>query len=348
MAFPLLGSLLTIGAGLIGKRMDDRQGEENTAAQNAAARRAATVAYQRDNRTMTRADRMSDRNAAVERAFNVRQAKLAWERTDEAALRNRRWAKADVAGQFDVLRAAAKRAGFNPLTALGSGASGVAGGLSSSSYGAASGAGAASVSGFASSVPMTYGAPISPLASNEAIMGGLSEFGREVSGVAAQERANAQVFNDIARIELERMQGGMVAPSVPSLGRNTSLVGNMRSSDLSGSGDVVWSGDPWIEGRYPGAWRPTTGIISGGRPEEMQPTENIGGFMNLEGGWTGGPIPVPGSDGEVMGVNEQFGALPWLGLGLYNNYIGEPFADWVMGGMPTRQPSLVWPEGRQF
>lgn len=196
--------------------------------------------------------------------FTRRESKRAQALTEASALRNREWGKedyaqqrADMSNQFTDLRAAAEKAGFNPLSVLGSqmvpqmGA----GGLSSSSYGsssgvagsgvAASGVGGSSsapmgvaasgvggsgvlspVSGVApASTPMSYGAPVSvaPLVSNAAITGDIAELGRELTGVNATQRANDQLYDDLARIELDQARAGAPimptgsAPSVPGV-----------------------------------------------------------------------------------------------------------------------------------
>lgn len=168
--------------------------------------------------------------------FNSKEAALQRQATEAAAVQAREWAvadyeqqKTDQLHQYETARAAAELGGFNPLTVLGAGSTvpNPAGGLTSSSYAAASGVGTASGSGassgaassqhFPSSVPMTYGAPIAvtPVASNDAVLGAVSELGRELTGTAAIQRSNEELYNDLARIELDQARAGLSSPIVP-------------------------------------------------------------------------------------------------------------------------------------
>jgi len=248
---------------------------------------------------MQRADRMSDRNVREAQRWQAKQTDKAWERTDASALRNRRWAltdyrktKEDQLNQFANLRIAAKRGGFNPLTVLGMGSmvGPGAGGLSSSSYGASPGVGAAPVSSFSSSVPMAgYGAPVHvpALASNDAISGAIDELGREVTGEAAQERAYDQMAMDIAKIELERARAGLSQPVVPSLagagpslGPQAAPTGNAR---VSGLGQSMWAPHPnlgWSTSEMPEPWMPSPYDPS--RPMEKTPALNAGLFGQID------------------------------------------------------------------
>lgn len=310
---PLVPSILGVVGGIFGNRAETK----NTEAANAASaeqarlarvanRHAATKGFQRDRSTMNKADRMNDRNIRQANRFAHKEARLAWDRTDEAALRNRAWAKedyvqarADQATQYTDLRAAAQAGGFNPLSVLGTGISAApAGGLTSSSYSAASGAGAMPVVGMGASVPMSYGAPVAvaPLSSNAAIIGAVQEFGQEITGVPAQERANAQLYSDIARIELERARAGMTAPTVPVLGRTA-----IQQEASAFNQTMMIDGEEWSTAPMAKPWRidPTTGnyIVK----EEIIDDSGMG-ITRLPGSSESFPVATFG--GELLGADE--------------------------------------------
>lgn len=268
---PLGGALGGLAGGLFDRgqeqdALDDRASAANAMElerwkmTNAANKKAATVAYRRDMKTMKRSDRMSDQNVRAAQRWQAQQALKAWDRTDKSALRARRWAKedyqrqkGDVKNQFVRLREAAEKAGYNPLSVLGAGSGMLspAGGITSSSYGAASGVGAAPVSGFAASTPMAgYGAPVhvAPLASNDAIGGLVGELGRELTGEAALDRQRDAIATEIASIELERMRGGFPAQGygLPALGAYAAPTPSARMSGAPE--DVV----PGMDGPFPG------------------------------------------------------------------------------------------------
>jgi len=274
------------------------------------------IADRISDRNVRAADRMSDKNVRLAQKFQARQAEKAWDRTDESALRNRAWAKADyrqqkedMATQFIRLRRAAKKGGFNPLTAMGSQMiPGVAGGLTSSTYGAASGVGAAPVSAMGMS-PMGVSSPmigdagtvaVAPMASNEAITGGLYELGMELSGEAAQQRANAQIAADLMKIELEQAKARLAVPAVPdqrtdqaiygsSLGRQASPGANSRSGVpvMSHAGSIpgaspqsVEAIQGWQSGDVPTFHRPSR--YGSANPEELVSTPVGSGYISIQ------------------------------------------------------------------
>lgn len=334
--------------------LDDRTAAANAASieqqrlANKANRKAATVAYKRDRKTMKVADRMNDANAAVEREFLRKEAAKSRAATERAALRNRRWAKqdyrqtkADQATQLLRLRRSADRAGFNPLSVLGTPmVPGAAGGLTSSSYAAASGVGVTPVSGFGASTPMSYGAPIAvaPLASNEAVEGAVTELGRELTGEAAIERANAQLAQDIAKVELERMKAGLGAPIVP----NAPMVASLGGATFETSPGVARMGSPpvqvgsersmgpWLTTDMPQPHKPADAGVDDANPrsEELVPVKNDSGMTKLDSNWvreiTGGvPAYIPTVNDEPVG-GEFFGPIWGIGGAAFNNRVLRP------------------------
>lgn len=285
---PLGGALGGLAGGLFDRgeeqdALDDRADAANGMElerwkmTNKANKRAATVSYMRDIKTMKRTDRMNDQNVRAAQRWQAKQALKAWDRTDKSALRARRWAKedyrqqkADVGNQFVRLRAAAEKAGYNPLSVLGAGSGMLspAGGITSSSYGAASGVGAAPVSGFAASTPMAgYGAPVhvAPLASNDAIEGLVGELGRELTGEAALDRQRNAIAEEIATIELERLRGGFPSQSfgLPAMGAYAAPTPHSR---MSGTAEQVGEVSPT-------AMAAATAAENEGVPVEVEPSE---------------------------------------------------------------------------
>lgn len=284
-----------------------------------------------DIRQATLAEKRSDENARISRKFNRRERQeankftkqqndLAYERSEKRDLRNRDWAKEDYkqqrkdfGNQFVDLRKAAEKAGFNPLTALGAQMvpSMGAGGLSSSSYG--SGQGMAASSGFSTSpsvtggsvtgsAPMAYGAPVSvaPLVSNDAIIGAVSEIGRELTGVNAIARQTDQLNRDIAQIELDQLRSGVVgyqptlntgdtyptiaAGRLPHLGQTAVPAGSVSTSAVRPA-----------SGRGLNPYDPDRGVI----PED---DSNYSGFWTLDNRFTdllGGPMSLWGEGPEA-------------------------------------------------
>lgn len=255
----IFGAVAGIVGGILGNRAEQRAVDEANQQswdqmrwQNSYNRGSATKAYKRGRKNMLLADRLNDRNTRQAESFQAREALKSRQATEKSALRNRRWAKQDyrqqkddMASQFVRLRRAAKKGGFNPLTALGQPMiPGPAGGLSSSSYAAASGVGASQVQAAGASAAMGgYGAPVAvpSLSSNDAILGGVQELGRELTGEAAQERANAQLAQDIMKVELERARSGFDRSQVPvvptfqggGLGVSTAMAGPARIAEPS-------------------------------------------------------------------------------------------------------------------
>ncbi|AXH76576.1 MAG: hypothetical protein [Microviridae sp.] len=184
----------------------------------------ARVANRVAGRNEKRARDFNAEEAQKSRDFTAEQNRIANAKTVQAQVRAHNWAeedyargKQDQASQFTDLRAAAEAAGLNPLSVLGAGSVPTSStGLSSSSFAAGSGAAATATASdtfggqapgvMGASVPMSYGAPVAiqPLVSGDAVVGAVGELGRELTGVNAINRANEQVYTDLAKIQLEQ------------------------------------------------------------------------------------------------------------------------------------------------
>lgn len=360
----VIGAAGSIISGIMGRNdaaAANKEWWDRTLWQAQKADRVSRRDFQRGRKNMKLADRMSDKNVRLAQRFQARQAEKAWDRTDEAALRNRAWAKADyrqqkqdMDTQFLRLRRAAKKAGFNPLTAMGSQMiPGVAGGLTSSTYGAAPGVGAMPVSALGVSSPMAGDAgsvAVAPLASNEAITGGLYELGMELSGEAAQERANAQVFADLAKIELEQAKARLAAPVVPdfgNLGRQAVAAPSSRSGvpAMSHAGSIPGAspqaalsaaagfGQDWAPQDVTRFSQSASEVDSNNpRQEELVPMKNEGGMIKVDGDWvrwiTGGvPAYIPTINDETVG-GEFLGPIMGIGGAALNNRAWQPIREW--------------------
>lgn len=287
--------------------------------------------------------RFSGKQADKANAFTAEQNRIANELSEAQALRNRDWAqqdyaqqRTDLSNQFVDMRAAAEKGGFNPLAVMGAQMvpSLGAGGLSSSSFAASPGAAAPGVAGSSvaspvagvapASVPMSYGAPVAvaPLVSNDAVVGAVSELGRELTGVNAVQRQNDQLMNDLAQIELDQARAGapmmpvgptatestdyvdsfpahQATPGVASLRPPAVPVGNVSSDGSLGGSDIAnyWSSgfsDPQFRIGMPG---------DSTRPIERAPTQNISGLMEIENDIVGRRTIV-GADGEPADLSQ--------------------------------------------
>jgi len=167
--------------------------------------------------------------------------------------RNRSNQLEDIDQQFVRMRAAAEKAGLNPLAVLGGGGTMTPSALSSGSTSFAASAGpiqsTVQAPGYnMGSVPMSYGAPIAvtPLSSNEAVVGGVVELGQELTGSAAIERANEQFWQDMAMQEAQRdaavPDAARSYPTVPD-GR-VPVMGNTATPVSSVSSTGNYSGVP--------------------------------------------------------------------------------------------------------
>lgn len=325
----LIGAGASVLGGLFGRRDAAEQMKQqwDMALWRAQAdRNVAGRAYKRDIRTMKLANKMNRANTREAQDFQRIEAGKAALRTDRAAIRNRKWAMTDrkleaedQLNQFVRLREAANKAGLNPLSVIGADmVPSPAGGLSTGSYAAAAGVGVAPVNAFASSTPMGAGGYTPVLASNDAIIGGIQEFGREISGQAALERSNLALNNEIARIELERARAGMARPVVPpaaqlggaGLGRQAQRAGNVATG-VPSLGDL----DDWFPQGQPVSQRSITDTHNP-REVNLKPTDNIdpmGVFdSDLIRALTGGfPVYYPTVDGEPAG-----GAAAVWGIGV--------------------------------
>lgn len=369
----LLSAFANVAGSLLGRADEARQARENTDRANAEARAAATLAFRRNQRASAKAnrwnvkqaalaERRSDDNATTARRFNADQAAkanrftkdqadLAYQRSERRDLRNRQWAKddyqqqkADYGSQFERLRSAAEKAGFNPLSVLGSQMTplSAAGGLSSSSYGAGVGVGAST--GFASSVgptasvPMAYASDVAvaPIASNAAVVGAVGELGAEVTGANAVQRQTDELYRDLAQIQLDELRSGVRAtaggpafPSapagaVPQLGRNAWPVGG-----VSVTPDVA--GERW--------------------PSRIELAYDAGGVEVVD------PLVTPRASTDVM-VRPDGSAFPQIGddpdsgvwiqmndwadqiADTYRGYVGAPLYNWLNPAVPLNHPEV--------
>lgn len=164
------------------------------------------------------------------------------------AKKRRKQARSDQKKQFERLREAAERGGFNPLTALQS-------------------TGGAGFGALPSSAP--------PLASIDFIRDALSGVADEVTGEAAERRATDRFNRELAELQLERAKGGraadaiVAAPGAARVGRQTTYT---VAPEATSTGT--------LPGYAPGAVRPvarptftSAGSIPvfgiGGAPETM-------------------------------------------------------------------------------
>ena len=215
----MLGPILDFVGGIFGSRGENRANREELLLTDRLNDGNASVANDRNIANLLLGDRINDRNFTVQNrandidraysqqynslearraeSFSAGQAALAFNRGTLVDKRNRGWAledharqRAELASRFVDDRAAAEAAGFNPFAvATGQMVPSAVGGIGSSSFAAASGIPGAPVSPSGAmmqvgSTPMAYGATVvaQPAASNAAIVGALSEFGREVTG----------------------------------------------------------------------------------------------------------------------------------------------------------------------
>lgn len=238
------------------------------------------------------AKKTDSRNAKAVKQANKENAKAvaaANAENERIALRNREWAqedyaqqKADMSDQFVRIRDAAQKAGFNPLTALASGAPMVptaAGGLA----------------GYSAMAPQAASANFMgpPLASTEMLVNGVQDVGNILSGREALDIAEQK-----SRIELNRIQAEQLG-ALPML--NTRGGASRRAAASVAAGDAP-SG--WTGGFAPTFWRKGS-PLDADRSVEMDATHNVGGFIEIENDWTGGgAVYAPGSDGDVMDLDE--------------------------------------------
>jgi len=354
----IISSLINAGANILGRADEGRQARENTLLANQLARENETIAWNRNKRATKRANKFnvrqalkaeerSDENAAISREYNSAERALAneftkaqvdenFQRSEARDLRNREWAKddyeqqrQDFGNQFTDLRAAAEKAGFNPLSVLGSQMvpSSGAGGLSSSSYGAGQGqaasAGFAGSQGVVGSVPMAYGAPVSvqPLVSNAGIVGGVAELGQELTGLNAVQRQTDQLYRDLAQIELDQARSGVSAPmsagALPQFGNQALPVGARSVSNNGSSPEGLFDVSGGGFGNFDEGY---ADVFSGDSPvgpfgAETRPDPVATGFGLLANAYLPGSYDVPYL---VLGDTDEWSDNPlnygWLGL----------------------------------
>lgn len=339
----------------------DKLADRNFSVQNAANDKDRLQTQQFNAAEAVKANMFSAGQADKANAFSAGESTLAYERSQATDLRNRGWAlddlaqvKADLANRFVDDRAAAEKAGFNPFAvATGQMVPSPAGGIGASSFASASGVAAMGMpatspspaGGFMmpGSTPMSYGATViaSPIASNAAIMGAVSEFGREVTGQNAIGRANENMQNELLRIELDQARArptlAVVPPSFssrePTRGSTARVQLPAGVGTMQPSVDVVGSA-AWRPG-YPEPQNRVGSFGDATRPVDRVPTSNQGGMIEVENDWTGGAVYIPGSDGEFMGLGEAMvGAV--VGLPQVLNNYGEramgSFVDYMGAG----------------
>lgn len=356
-----LSAAVNAGASLIAQKRDQKFQVKQTNKANAMAineaRRADKVtnnrintAYRRDVKAYEQQKKDARQSANIDRnranvdiqrtrEYDRGQVEDARKYTEMIARRERNHQISDIENQYVRQREAAEKAGFNPLSVLGTGGQMTPQALSAgSSAFAASPAplgSAAAVPGFGGaggSVPMSYGAPIAvtPLASNEAVVGAVSELGQELTGSAAIERANETFWQELAAREAE--QAAAVPDSVrnyptvpgnrvPVLGSNATPVGNTSTSDF-------WTG--FTPAPVP--------VLSGASPvsnlgAETSPDVVASGMSLISNNWLPWSDEAPYSAlGDAEEVFQPEGAIlngPWIGAQVLSRGMGKA-GEWLI------------------
>lgn len=175
----------------------------------------------------------------------------------------------NIMSQAQGARDAAEEYGFNPLTLL--------------QYGQPGGA-----------APIAGGGGTPPLASIQAITGGLQDIGDVVSGDAARRRAADQLQLDLAQIKLDQAQAGVVAvPGANGVGSGPSPLGRSARAVPTNGGTA--HSRQFGMGENP---------IAPGREREVDPLVNSPGVFEIQNHVTANqPVTIPG-DGEPWGIDE--------------------------------------------
>lgn len=208
----------------------------------------------------------------------------------------------NIMSQAQGARDAAEEYGFNPLTLLQYGQPG----------------GASPIAG--------GGTP--PLASVEAITGGLEDIGDVVSGDAARRRAADQLQLDLAQIKLDQAQAGVVA-GANGVGSGPSPLGRSASAFPTNAGTAHalrfdMGSDP----------------IAPGREIDVDPVIDSPGVFRINNRGTFGPVWLPG-DGEPWGADEGLTGLAFGGPQVARNYAKHRIQETADArGDPEKQKEL--------
>lgn len=208
--------------------------------------------------------------------------------------KDRKDALKDQAEQWVRHRKASLKGGFNPLTTMGQ---------NSGQLGAPGGG--------------------APLASAEFLADAVNGFSDLVTGKTAVENQRAKLENDLLEIRLEQARSGVVASYTPPtagrpgrggpmLGRNATTMATVR--------DRIYGSVNGPSGPMPFSLPGGRSWLSGDRPVQAEPVSNITGTIQVENALTGGAVAVPGSDGEVMGIDELVTLAAFAGAGAVYNH----------------------------
>lgn len=142
-----------------------------------------------------------------------------------------------------------------------------------------------------------------PLASQDLLTGAINDFASIATGENAKENAIRQAELDLLKIQQETARG-----AVAGIGRTSPVLG----------GDTI-------------AVDSTTGTYAGGHPMapgrevKRDPVTDTPGLFSVENSWTGGPITLPGNDGEVLDMGQMINAAiiggPQIGKNHLKNWL---------------------------
>lgn len=201
----------------------------------------------------------------------------------------------NILSQAQGAREAAEEYGFNPLTML--------------QYGQPGGA-----------TPIAGGGGTPPLASIEAITGGLMDINDVVSGDAARRRAAEQAQLDLAQIKLDQAQAGVIAagPGVGPIASTPSPLGR-NAVPVATSGGATFQGGS----RLGLGERPPVHPFA--RPIEMIPVRDI----------DGAPREIPKQIADRLDI-QPFGQMIAEDVGaLFGDEVGQVIALPQMPGVFT-------------
>ncbi|WP_371168641.1 hypothetical protein [Aliiroseovarius sp. 2305UL8-7] len=188
-----------------------------------------------------------------------------------------------------MMRARYEKGGFNPLLAVSGGMGGVGGGVSSGQ------------------------ASFAPFSGNGAAIGGMIAQG--IAGIGDTINASNQLSMQKAQLDMEADRLNMLAKNLsltpPVAGIYGGVSGNTGQSRqmVSGglSGQRVGNGLSPSGGNGASGTIGTTAHVAPGREVESQPYSSGSMLTEISNKYTdmlGGPLVVPGSDGEPMGIDE--------------------------------------------
>lgn len=262
----------------------------------------------------------------------------------KAAAQERAWALEDQAEQFVRLRAAAEKAGFNPLTALG----------------------AAPYSGMVNATPAASNAYMGTAIADSALMMADSlaktraaAMGRSVEDLNRQKNILTRKLRDATL----RPKVGGVYDGARTFGTGAANAGTSGLSRPTGSNSVAAAGrgDSRMAGTLGRGGQPLLEVdpIDPRRAVDNRPVNTTSGFLVVDNPWTGRAY-IPTLDGEEPLGGEMAGPL-WLGPQLAFN----GGSSLTFGGGSESRPSMTreealrrkaerekakpsYPTGRQF